>query len=88
MPLPCQHDGSLDLVRDERPRDERAAELFDQYRQIEEREAGAAVLLWDHQALPTEVSHLLPELGAVALFVLFHGADVLFRALLLEEFAG
>ena len=77
-----------DSVRDERPGHECAAELFDEDAEVEEGEAGAALLLRDHQSLPAKVGHLLPERWAVALLVLFHGADVLFRAFLFEELAG
>ena len=63
------------------------AKLFDQDAKVEEGESGAAVFLRDHQTLPAEVGHLLPEGGAVALLILFHGADVLFRAFLFQELA-
>ena len=66
-----------DGVGDERPGHEGAAELLEQDDQVQEAEAGAAVLLGDHEALPALLGHLLPELGAVALLVLFHVADVL-----------
>ncbi len=71
--------------RDEGAGHQGAAELFDQDDQVHESEAGAAVRVRNGQALPALVGHLLPQVGRVALLVLFHVAHVLLGALLLQE---
>ena len=76
------------LVRDEGTGKQRAADFLDEDAEVEVAEAGPAVVLGDHEAVPAEIRHLLPQLGAVALLILFHGADVLFRALVLKELPG
>src|SRR5690606_39882298 len=56
--------------------------------EVQEVEAGAAVLLRDHQALPALLGHLAPQVRAVALVVFFHLANEALRALVLEEITG
>ena len=72
---------------DEGAGDERPAELLDEDTEVEVAKAGATVLFGDHEPLPAEVGHLLPEVGTVASLVLFHGPYVLFGALVLKEIA-
>ena len=79
--------GGAGGVGDEGTGNERPPELLDEDAEVQVAEAGAAVLLGNHEALPAELGHLLPEVRAVAGLVFFHGPHVFFGALVLEEVA-
>ena len=78
----AQHHGG-----EEGSRQQRAAHLLDQHRQVQEGTAGSAVLLGEGDAGPAQVGHLPPQVFAEALRVVFQFAHQRERAFLRQEFA-
>ena len=66
-------------------RGEVAAHLFDEYGEVEEAEAVAAVLLGEDHPHPALAGHFLPQLGRIAEVVFLHGPHDLFGRFLGEK---
>ena len=72
----------------ERTRQHGLTHFFQNDRQIDQRQAGTAVLLGDSQAGPAQLGHAVPDLVGVAAVVLHHLAHVRHRTFLAQEIRG